>query len=197
MWSPSSGNWTTMARAQRARRYHSTALLLPDATVLVAAGGRQNGRSQPDPADETNAEIYSPPYLFKGPRPTISSSPTLVAFASQFFVGTPDAARIASVALVAPGAVTHAFNENQRFVPLSFTQTSGGINVTGPVNGNTAPPGPYMLFLVDTTGVPSMAAWVRIPGPGEDAQPPSAPSNLAAQGAIGSSNLSWLPSTDN
>ena len=69
LWSPVSKAWTTMDRAQIPRLYHSTALLLPDARVLVAGGGRENGRSQPDPKDQPNAEIFSPPYLFRGARP--------------------------------------------------------------------------------------------------------------------------------
>ena len=172
LWSPVTRTWTTMARMQTPRLYHSTALLLPDGTVLAAGGGRHNGRSQPDPTDEPNGEVFSPPYLFRGPRPTISSAPSVLQYASAFSVATPDAARIGSVSLIALSAVTHAFNENQRFVPLTFEVNSGSLNVHGPVDGNTAPPGPYMLFLVDTTGVPSVAAMVRLPAPGSSANPP-------------------------
>jgi hypothetical protein len=197
LWSPISKTWSTMSAMQTPRLYHSTALLLPDARVLVAGGGRQNGRSQPDPADEPNAEIFSPPYLFKGARPVISSAPPLLAYGSPFSVITPDAARIASVSLIALGTVTHAFNENQRFVPLSFDLGGGSLNVHGPVDGNTAPPGPYMLFLVDTNGVPSQAAMVRLPAPGEDTQPPTAPGNLAAITSTGAASLTWTASTDN
>jgi hypothetical protein len=171
LWSPVTKTWTTMARMQTPRLYHSTALLLPDATILVAGGGRENGRSQPDPKDEPNAEIFSPPYLFKGPRPTISSAPQTIQYGTAFSVATPDAARIGSVSLIALGAVTHAFNENQRFVPLAFESTGPSLNVHAPADGNTAPPGPYMLFLVDTTGVPSVAAMVRLPAPGSSTNP--------------------------
>ena len=197
LWSPTTKAWTTMARAQTPRLYHSTALLLPDATVLVAGGGRQNGRSQPDPADEPNAEIFSPPYLFKGPRPVISSAPTVIPYITPFSVVSPDAARIGSVSLIPLGAVTHAFNENQRFVPLTFTTVGSSLNINGPVDGNTAPPGPYMLFLVDTTGVPSVAAMVRLPSPSEDVQPPTPPGNLSATPSLGSVLLNWSASTDN
>src|SRR5262249_2592219 len=114
LWSPTSRNWVTMSRSQIPRLYHSTALLMPDATVLVAGGGRQNGRPQPDPADEPNAEIFSPPYLFKGPRPVIQSAPSQISYNSLFSIVTTDASRIASVSFIALGAVTHAFNENQR-----------------------------------------------------------------------------------
>lgn len=112
----------------------------------------------------TNAEIFSPPYLFKGPRPLISSAPSIIQYAAVFSVATPDAAQITSVSLIALGAVTHAFNQNQRFVPfeLAFVQGSGSLGVQAPVDGNTAPPGPYMLFLVNANGVPTVAKVVQI-----------------------------------
>jgi len=197
LWSPTSMTWTTMARAQIPRLYHSTALLLPDARVLVAGGGRQNGRSQPDPKDEPNAEIFSPPYLFKGPRPVITTAPSVLQYNSPFNVATPDASRIASVSLIALSAVTHAYNESQRFVPLTFTPAGGSLTVNGPVNGNTAPPGPYMLFVVDTAGVPSVAAMVRLPAPYEDLQAPTAPTNLTASSGTGAIGLAWSAATDN
>ena len=197
MWSPTTKTWTTMGPGQVPRLYHSIALLLPDARVLVAGGGRQNGRSQPDPRDQENAEIFSPPYLFKGPRPVISSAPSVLPYNATFAVATPDSARIASVSLIALGSVTHAFNENQRFVPLTFTRAGGSLSVLGPINGNTAPPGPYMLFLVDDLGVPSVAAMVRLPAPYEDTQAPTPPGNLSATATTGAISLTWSGSTDN
>jgi hypothetical protein len=137
--------------------YHSTALLLPDGCVLVAGGGRDFPE-----VDQLSAEIYSPPYLFKGPRPTIGSSPTSIQYATAFSVATPDGARIAAVSLVGLGAVTHAFNENQRFVPVTFQPSAGGLTIQAPATANLAPPGYYMLFIVDTNGVPSMAAMIRL-----------------------------------
>jgi len=162
LWSPTSQAWTTMSQAAIPREYHSTALLLPDATVLVAGGGRENGRSQPDPKDQQNAEIYSPPYLFRGTRPAIGTVQAVIQYGTDFTVPTADAARISKVSLIALSAVTHAYNENQRFVPLTFSAGAGSLTVQPPASGNIAPPGPYMLFLVDTNGVPSVAAMVRV-----------------------------------
>ena len=193
IWNPTTETWTTMAPEQIGRLYHSTALLLPDGRVLVAGGGGRVGFPY---VDETNAEIFSPPYLAKGTRPTISSAPASPQYASTFFVGTPDATRIASVALVRTGSDTHAFDENQRYVPLSFTQGTGGLNVTAPANGNIAPPGYYMLFIVDTNGVPSVASFVKVPVLGLDTQAPSAPGAVTATGAIGRISLSWGAATD-
>ena len=112
--------------------------------------------------DQLSAEFYSPPYLFKGARPTISQAPTQMSYNSSVFVGTPDAANIVSVAWIRTGAVTHFFDENTSYVPLSFTQTLGGLTVTTPTNANLAPPGYYMLFIVNSAGVPSIAPFVQV-----------------------------------
>jgi fibronectin type 3 domain-containing protein len=202
LWSPITQTWTTLSSAQVPREYHSNGLLLPDATVLVVGGGRQgitHGVVPPLPEahDEPNSEIFSPPYLFKGPRPVISSAPSTIPYNAAFSVTTPDFARIASVSLIGLSAVTHAFNENQRFVPLTFSQTANGLSIQAPANGNIAPPGPYMLFLVDNNGVPSVAAMVRMAAPGVDTQPPTAPTNLTATPSTGAVSLTWTASTDN
>jgi hypothetical protein len=163
LWSPTTETWTTLAAMQVPRLYHSTALLLPDGRVVVAGGGRNDGVGAPDsPRDKFSAEIYSPPYLFKGTRPTITSAPATTSYATNVFVATPDATAIASVSLIRTGSVTHAFNQDQRFLPLTFQQTTGGLTVQSPANANLAPPGHYLLFIVNTNGVPSVAKIVRI-----------------------------------
>ena len=108
-----------------------------------------------------NAEIYSPPYLFKGARPTVTSAPGTLTYNTQFALQTPDAANITSVSLIRLGSVTHAFNQNQRYIPLTFTPGSGSLSVTSPANANIAPPGYYMLFIVKNTGVPSVGVIVN------------------------------------
>jgi hypothetical protein len=157
LWTPTTESWTTLAPMRTPRMYHSTTLLLPDARVLVAGGGHD----APE-VDQRSAEIYSPPYLFKGPRPAISSVPSVVGYGAPFVVGTPDGARIASVTLMGLGAVTHAFDSNQRRVPLSFQTTDGGLTIQAPANARLAPPGSYMLFLVDSNGVPSVAPMIKL-----------------------------------
>ncbi len=111
--------------------------------------------------DQLTAEIFSPPYLFKGTRPVITSAPSSVTYNSVFSVVTPDAARIASVSLLPLGSVTHHFNANQRYLSLPFQTIAGGLSIQTPANANIAPPGYYMLFLVDTNGVPSVAAILK------------------------------------
>ena len=159
LWSPRTQTWTTMSSMKTPREYHSTALLLPDARVLVSGMGFDFGQVP----DQTNAEIFSPPYLFKGARPTISLAPAQIPYGSNFSVTTPDYASISKVVLIRTGATTHFFDQNTRYVPLAFQQTTGGLTVTGPVDGNLAPPGHYMLFLVNGSGVPSVASIVQVP----------------------------------
>ncbi len=101
--------------------------------------------------------------MFKGPRPTITSAPATTSYGANMFVATPDATAIASVSFIRTGSVTHAFNQDQRFLPLTFQQTAGGLTVQAPANANLAPPGHYLLFIVDANGVPSVAKIVRIP----------------------------------
>jgi hypothetical protein len=152
MWDPSTGKWTTMDSVTAYRGYHSTALLLPDGRVL-SAGGEQTGAS---------AEIYSPPYLFKGARPTITSAPSSVKYGQTFSVPTPDAASITQVTWIRLGSVTHSFDQEQRLSHLQFAQASGALNITAPANAIIAPPGYYMLFLVNGSGIPSVAKIIQI-----------------------------------
>jgi PKD repeat protein len=153
IWNPATETWTVVAAMAEARMYHSSAVLLPDGRVVVG-GGEASGR--------LHAQVYSPPYLFKGARPTIASAPAIAGYGSTFTVGTPDAASIVSVALLRPSASTHAFDMNQRHVPLVFTQQSGALTVSAPAGPGVAPPGDYMLVVTNGSGVPSIARWVRV-----------------------------------
>jgi hypothetical protein len=192
LWSPTTETWRTLASASVPRLYHSTALLLPDGRVLSAGSGNDTGA-----VDQTRGQIFSPPYLFKGARPTITSAPDVIAYGGTFLVQTPDAASIASVSLIRPGAVTHAFDEDQRYLSLAFTASAGMLSIQAPANANLAPPGYYMLFLVGTNGVPSVASFVRLPIGISDVIAPTAPGALVANGALGSAGLTWTASTDN
>lgn len=134
-------------------------------------------------------EVYSPPYLFTtdatgrtipAPRPGITAVPAGVGYDAPFTVSRPDAARIAQVVLVRPGSATHAFDFEQRPVELRFTAGSGALTVTSPPGSGIAPPGHYMLFLIDRNGVPHPAAPTRSPprrpavGDHADAEAPDA-----------------------
>jgi hypothetical protein len=143
--------WTILAGNAVPRIYHGTALLLPDARVLYTGSGDASGAK-----DERNYEVFSPPYLFKGARPTITGAlPAVVAYGQTLVVETPDGAGIVKVTFIRFSSVTHAFDQSARLVPLSFAPIANGLSVTLPASRATAPPGPYLLFLVNADGVPS------------------------------------------
>jgi Domain of unknown function (DUF1929)/PKD domain len=169
LWNPATGQWRTLAPMEETRQYHSTALLLPDGRVLSSGGGIC-GACDDQRYLAKNAEVFTPPYLFKkdgsgqlAPRPGISSAPGVVNYGAQVRISTPNAASISRVALVRLGAVTHSVNMEQRFIPLSINARDGGtLRTTAPASANVAPPGPYMLFVINAQGVPSVARMVTV-----------------------------------
>jgi hypothetical protein len=168
LWDPATKRWRLGPAQREFRTYHSTAVLLPDGRV-VSAGDDYNGRFGDD-RDFTHdsAEIYEPPYLFDGdapaPRPELTSAPREIAPGQSFDIGAdPSRPAPAKAVLMGPGAATHAVDMNQRYVPLQVTgQGAGRLSVKAPPSLNVALPGSYMLFLLDATGTPSCAAWVRV-----------------------------------
>jgi hypothetical protein len=134
--------------------YHSTALLLPDARVLCA--GQDSGSLQ------QYGEIFSPPYLFRGPRPSLADAPTTVAHGGSLQFTCPEAADLTTVVLVRPGSCTHEINTDQRSIPLPFTVAGNTVTAAVPSSVTLVPPGFYMLFVVNRDGVPSMAPWVHV-----------------------------------
>jgi YVTN family beta-propeller protein len=161
IWNPDTGTWTTGASGVQARLYHSMALLLPDATVMVGGGGA------PGPQNNTNFELYYPPYLFGAggtlaPRPMIDAAPTVMDIGHTYNVDVSGAGPAARVVMVKTGSVTHSWNMEQRFVELTFAATGNRLAVQAPTRAADAPPGFYMLFVLDANGTPSVAKMVRI-----------------------------------
>ena len=151
IWSPATGKWTTLSSNAVTRLYHGTTLLLPDGRLLHTGSGDASGT-----VNELNYELYSPPYLFEGARPVVSdTTPAVVHYGQTLVVQTPDS-DIAKVTLMRFSSVTHAFDQSARLVPLAFTAVSGGLSIGIPPSRTAATPGPYMLFLVNTKGVPSV-----------------------------------------
>ena len=157
IWNAATGTWKTMASNAVVRGYHGTSVLLPDGRVLHTGSG--DGAGYPS---QLNAELYSPPYLSQGARPVISSAPAVARYKSTFRVLTPTAAAITKVSLVRLGSVTHGFDMNQRFQTVAFTKDATGLTVTAPTNRRRTPPGHYLLFILNGTGVPSVAKVVQV-----------------------------------
>jgi hypothetical protein len=158
IYDPESNTFDPVAADPQARGYHSSSFLLPDGRVMSTGDNPGNGTWN------HNVSIYTPPYLLKGTRPTITSvidTEWNYGDTQRITVDRP----VAKAELIRPAAVTHSSDPNQRFVdlPLSVDGNNVDLNVTS--NPNLAPPGWYMLFAVDANGVPSVAKWVHLQGP--------------------------------
>jgi fibronectin type 3 domain-containing protein len=166
------GSMTSAGTASYARLYHSSALLLPDARVM-SIGSNPANRGSYQPA----IEIYTPAYLFDANDRPVTNRPSITAvspssgaigYGAPFSVSYTSASAITSAVLVRPGSVTHAFDMEQRLIglcgpaPQPPCSGSGTLNLTTPPNGNVAPPGYYMLFLLDSNGVPSTARFIQL-----------------------------------
>lgn len=153
------GHWETINQpATVLRNYHSTALLMPDGRVWTAGGNSAQQPGSPPTSVQKQIEIFDPPYP-TGPRPTITAAPAVVAYRDDFEVRVPQARSIGSVTLMRCGSSTHAYNPDQRAIYVTFRTTEADLlTITAPPNGNVAPPGPYMLFVVDNAGRPCQYA---------------------------------------
>ena len=166
LWNPRSHRWSLGPPESQSRAYHSVALLLPDGRVLSAGDDYHedlyyNEHPPRDPRLIGTAEIWSPPYLFRGPRPAILSLPNTISWAHRFTLGVRGEATRA--VLIAPGAVTHSVNFNQRLVSLRVASSGAGrMTLVAPPTADVAPPGPYMLFVLNARGVPGVARWVQL-----------------------------------
>jgi galactose oxidase-like protein len=151
-YNPQTNTWTSLASQVERRGYHSSAILLPDGRVLSAGDTGSGGGGN-------TMEIYSPAYLFGGARPTITSAPSQVNPGDTFTIQTPDTT--SKAILLAPAAATHTTDFSQRMVTLGLSAGSGQISATVP-SANVALSGWYMLFLVNGSGVPSVASWIHV-----------------------------------
>lgn len=206
IWDPATGEWTEYSMGAVARLYHSTALLLPDASVLVAGGGA------PGPLVNANAEIYKPGYMVtaggvEAPRPEYSLDDTEYDVGDTITISSGDAAQVASVRLVKNGAVTHSFNPEQRLIDLPFAAAIGELQATIPLSSSVVTPGSYLLFLIDGAGVPSEAKIINVapsettgpvdppppdpPGPIDPPEPPPVQRECALRREQGGVTLTW------
>ena len=174
IWDPSNEQWTTAGSMAEARLYHSLAMLLPDGRVLVAGGGEGGACDGSSFASHQTAELYSPSYLFKGARPVIlalvGKTNSEVGYNETLQISVAGLATgIAQVNLVRLPSVTHSFNENQAFAKLTISARSttgaSAVSVKMPGRPEELPPGHYMLFVLNQSGVPSVAKIIRVRDP--------------------------------
>lgn len=156
MFNPQTNSWSPMAALPSIRDYHSVALLLPNGQVMMAGW------------NNTAIEIYSPPYMFGGARPVISSAPALVHHGQSFVIESPDASSIVKVVFVRPMAVTHETDTEQKVLEMPYIHDHAHptrLTLTAPHGGHPhslAQQGYYMMFAVNNSGVPSIAKWIYL-----------------------------------
>jgi hypothetical protein len=192
-----SQGWVNLPAATVPRGYHGTALLLPDGSVWTAGG-------TPGPAiSELRIEIFRPSYFFTATRPTISGVPTVGGYGGLITIPTPAAASVARVSLVKTGCTTHHYDTDMRLIWLPITSRgTNSITVSAPINANIAPPGYYMIHVLDSSLVPSTANIIKIPGTGGgggggDTTPPAKVTGLSVSVASSSQlNLTWTANTE-
>ena len=173
LWNPDTQTWTVLNPMPTTRQYHSIALLLPDGQVLSAGGGIC-GDCYELGYEERNAEIFSPPYLFDSDgtlaaRPVLTAVPGEANYGETFSVSLDHSKPIQKVHLIKIGSVTHSENQDQRLVPVAYDTESTSLTLTMPDSRNTAPPGHYLLFVVDSDGVPSVGKMLKLGQPLIDA----------------------------
>ena len=158
IYNPDTNTWTPVATPNvLGRVYHAGALLLPNGQVLTFGGNPKRRVYQP------KLEVYSPPYMFKGPRPVIQKAPQAVTYNEIFTIETPLAQEIRWINLISPMAPTHSMDTSQRLVNVHINSRIGStitLQLTG--SSNTAPPGWYMLFITNYDKVPSVASWILV-----------------------------------
>ncbi|WP_223256309.1 kelch motif-containing protein [Micromonospora endophytica] len=164
LYHPDSNTLSVAADPRIGRNYHSAALLLPDGRVLTVGSDPlfRDAKNSITGTFEQRLELYSPPYLFRGDRPEIGTVPQEVKRGQKFTVASPDAARIDKIRLIRPGAATHMLNNEQRSVAVEFTATAGGLNLTVPRKAGILLSGPYLMFAVDTDGIPSVGVPIMV-----------------------------------
>lgn len=157
-YDPAGNGWTPVAPDPLGRNYHSSSVLLPDGRVAVF------GSNPGDGSFELRVSVYEPAYLFGGPRPVLSGVPATMTYGQQagFEVALPGGSPVRWAQLTRPASVTHQTDANMRLVDLPVTVVGGRATVAVTANRNLLPPGPYLLTVTDSTGVPSEAAWVMI-----------------------------------
>ncbi|MFE8946345.1 galactose oxidase-like domain-containing protein [Streptomyces sp. NPDC007856] len=165
LYHPDSNSFTRVADPLVGRNYHSGSILLPDGRVMFFGSDSLYGdKANTRPGKfEQRIEIYTPPYLYRDSRPTLSGGPQTIARGASGTFTSDHAAGIKKVRLIRPSASTHVTDVDQRSIALDFKTSGNRITVTVPENRNLVTSGWYMLFVDDDQGTPSKAQWVRVP----------------------------------
>ena len=157
IYHPGPGTWDMAATSRVPRLYHSVALLMADGKVVTAGSNPQRK------TEELRIEVFWPPYLFVGARPSCTPAQAEVHYGAGLTADVPEAAHLSSACLIRPGATTHSADAEQRLVDLPYQVVAPRtVRLQLPGNAAIAPPGWYLLFVVDTAGVPSEGSWIHM-----------------------------------
>ncbi|MET7382510.1 kelch motif-containing protein [Streptomyces sp. NPDC005526] len=165
LYDPAANTFKRVADPLVGRNYHSGSILLPDGRVMFFGSDSLYG----DKADtkpgtfEQRIEIYTPPYLYRGARPSLAGGPRTIARGASGTFTSRHASAVRKVRMIRPSASTHVTDVDQRSIALDFKASGDRITVTVPKNRNLVQSGWYMLFVDDDQGTPSKAQWVRVP----------------------------------
>ena len=186
LFDPATGKWAPLASGARDRTYHNSAILLADGSILVGGHSPINtlygGQGQPayGPVSsnlrDPSFERFYPPYLDRGPRPSISFAPKGITWGSSFSVSSADAGDVSKVVLVRLPSATHTTDPDMRAIELSSTASGNTLTVAGPPNANVAPPGYYYLFVLKDNGqglTPSKARIVKVSSGSDPSEAPA------------------------
>jgi len=165
MYDSKSNDFKRVADPLVGRNYHSGSILLPDGRVMFfGSDSLYADKANTKPGKfEQRVEIYTPPYLYQGSRPSLSGGPKTIERGGTGTFTSQHASSIKTARLLRPSASTHVTDVDQRSIALDFTKTKDGIEVTVPKSRTLVESGWYMLFVTDDQGTPSEAQWVKIP----------------------------------
>lgn len=165
IYNPTSNTFERVADPLVGRNYHSGSILLPDGRVMFfGSNSLYADKANTKPATfEQRIEIYTPPYLYRDSRPSLSGGPKTIARGASATFTSQHTTSIKTARLIRPSASTHVTDVDQRSIALDFQKTENGITVTVPKNRNLVESGWYMLFVTDDQGTPSKAQWVKVP----------------------------------
>jgi hypothetical protein len=166
IYNVATNSFSWAANSITGRDYHSGGILLPNGSVLTLGGNPLYGNKEDTAPQTFNQEIdvYYPPYMFQGTRPSIQTAPKVMQLAHTYQIKVSEPSDIKYLRLMRPDNPTHVTDVNARSIGVNFTQAGNGyLNITLPASANIVPPSYYMLFAINSKGVPSAGYWVQVP----------------------------------
>jgi hypothetical protein len=167
LYNPQDESWTQLNKMKVPRLYHANALLLPDGTIMTSGTDKEWNKDREE--DEYRIEVFNPPYyLMKDntselDRPIIKNVKSQVSYGEDIVIVSDQAEEITSVTIIRPSSVTHSLNTDQRCIELEITGTKKNeLTVKMQNNSNIAPPGYYMLFILNKNETPSKSKFIQL-----------------------------------